>query len=173
MRTLQIDLLPDIRADTDRIWHAHAAARTARGSNDGWTVRFGPGDAEADAVLTVPTTSWVHWTALFAFMDAAVPCRGPGGSSLAFRGDGDEPPSRVAPCLSFGPDLEMGFDEGDACDPWGVFMVRADHKVSFRLSLVLSALYSKQPHASLPELAGEAIKFYDKPETLFESPERP
>jgi hypothetical protein len=172
MRTLRIDLAD--RAEPDdrdrRMWHAHAARMMSLDGAE-WGVRFGPPaeGEEADAVLTAPATSWVHWTALFAFLEKGVPCRGPGGLDLSFRNSPDAE-KKTVPCISFDANMDIGFDEGDACDPWDVFAVRADPKVSSRICLILSALFSKNRHASLPEMAGEAVGFYDRPEALFDPP---
>ena len=44
----------------------------------------------------------------------------------------------------------------------------ASNDVSLSAALIHSALYVRQPHVSLPELAGEALPFFDNPAALFE-----
>ena len=180
MRVLHVDLsvpegcAPDEAAKLRRVWATHAG----RGQRDGWAIVFDAQTAAGavDAVLSVPLTSWVHWNALFAFIEKGGSGAGPGGlsvtsvSSVSSTTDGP----KSIPCLAYdrpGGDagaLRLGFDEGDACEPWDVFAVRASVEVSFLVALIHSALYVRNPRISLPELAGEAAPHFDDPAALFE-----
>ena len=196
MRTLHVDLsvpegcAPEDAAKLRRVWAAHADRGREAGD---WRIVFRDadadaeagdadadadaeaGDADADAVLSMPVTSWVHWNALFAFIEAGGSGAGPDGlrvSSTFAKSEGPKPIPSLAYSLAGdggeGGSVRLGFDEGDACGAWDVFAVRASPDISFNAALIHSAMYARKPGASLPELAGEALGFFDNPAALFE-----
>ena len=188
MRTLHVDLsvpegcTPEDAAKLRRVWTTHADK--CRRDRDDWRIVFDAADAvnstdaTADAVVSIHVTSWVHWNALFAFLEKGGSGSGLGGLRVSSTASGSSASSSASssghntiPSLSYdGGDkgLRLGFDEGDACDPWDVFAVHASNEVSLSAALIHSALYVRQPHVSLPELAGEALPFFDNPAALFE-----
>lgn len=176
MRTLHVDLTvpegcaPEEVAKLRRVWATHAG----RGRRDDWAIAFDAGGRIVDAVMTIPVTSWVHWNALFAFIERGGSGTGRDGLSVSSSPTDAPETGRTIPCLAYdqpggeGTALALGFDEGDACDSWDVFAVRAGQDISFRLALIHSALYARNPLVSLPELAGDALPYFDNPTALFE-----
>jgi len=199
MRTLRVNLLGTSGEDDAKlrkVWKAHAGRGRVE---DAWRIVFasedgasedgasegGASEGGADAELWAPVTSWVHWNALFAFVEAGGSGTGPDGlrvSSTISSGD-----FKTIPCMAYsltapegpegpapeGPEgparnVRLEFDEGDACDPWDVFAVRASPEISFTAALIHSALYARAPGTSLPEMAGEALAHFDNPAALFE-----
>lgn len=173
MRTLHVDLsvpegcTPEDAAKLRRVWVTHAD-KCHRDRND-WRIVFAVDAKPADAVISIHVTSWVHWNALFAFLEKSGSGSGLGGLHVSTAaGTSDD---KTIPSISYdGGDkgLRLGFDEGDACDAWDVFAVHASNDVSLSAALIHSALYVRKPHVSLPELAGEALPFFDNPAALFE-----
>jgi hypothetical protein len=177
MRTLHVDLsvpegcTPEDAAKLRRVWTTHADK--CHRDRDDWRIVFDAADADGgsiDAVISIHVTSWVHWNALFAFLEKGGSGSGLGGLHVSTTATTTDSHIKI-PSISYdGGDkgLRMGFDEGDACDPWDVFAVHASNDVSLSAALIHSAMYVRQPHVSLPELAGEALPFFDNPQALFE-----
>lgn len=180
MRTLHVDLsvpegcTPEDAAKLRRVWTTHADK--CRRDRDDWRIVFDAADAvnstdaTADAVISIHVTSWVHWNALFAFLEKGGSGSGLGGLRVSTTATVAGASCHI-PSISYDggdKDLRLGFDEGDACDPWDVFAVHASNDVSLSAALIHSALYVRKPHVSLPELAGEALPFFDNPAALFE-----